>query len=166
MTIDIRGLSQAITRVVLVTGLVLLTMILPVRALAALGGDVGSVEADQQKMNAKRAVQTNGNYSVHEISTSYGSVVREYVSPDGKVFGVAWRGPFLPDFQQLLGGYYAQYSQGAQDARAAQMHSRRAPLIVDRPDLVMFSGGHERFYAGHAYVPGMIPKGVDAKEIR
>jgi len=166
MAIDFRIRSRRTARVVLAIGLVFSSLLLPVCASATLGGDVSSVESDQQQMKAKRAVQTSGKYSVHEISTSYGSVVREYVSPDGRVFGVAWRGPFLPNFQQILGSYYVRFAQGAQDAKAKTMHSRRAPLTIEQPDLVMFSGGHMRSYIGHAYVPGIVPKGIDAKEIR
>ena len=118
MKVKFRRRSQ-VTRMVLLAGLCFSSLFLPVRASASLGGDVTSVEADQQQMNAKRAVQANGKYSVHEITTPYGTVVREYVSPDGKVFGVAWRGPFLPNFQQILGAYYGKFVQGAQDARTA-----------------------------------------------
>ena len=57
---------------------------------------------------------------MHEITTPSGTVVREYVSPDGKVFGVAWRGAFLPDFQQILGSYYGEFAKDAQAARRAQ----------------------------------------------
>ncbi len=103
MKVDIRSRSQDATHMVLLAGLFFASLFLPSRASAALGGDVTSVEADQQQMKAKRAVQASGKYSVHEITTPYGTVVREYVSPDGKVFGVAWRGPFLPNFQQTSG---------------------------------------------------------------
>jgi Protein of unknown function (DUF2844) len=167
MKIDIRRRTQATGRMVLLAGLVISSLFVPLRASAALGGDVTSVEADQKEMKAKRAVQASGRYSVHEISTPYGTVVREYVSPDGKVFGVAWRGPFLPNFQQILGDYYGRYVQGAQAARAAQPgRSRNVQLTVEQPELVMHSGGHMRAYTGHAYVPGMIPQGVAAQEIR
>jgi hypothetical protein len=165
MKINHRSRSQAF--MVLLAGLVLSSLLVPARAAAALGGDVTSVEADRQQMKAQRAVQAKQNYSVHEITTPYGTVVREYVSPDGKVFGVAWRGPFLPNFQQLLGDSFAEFAQAAQDARSAQpRRSRNAPLAVTQPDLVVHSTGHTRAYVGHAYVPGMIPAGVDAKEIR
>jgi hypothetical protein len=167
MKIDIWSRSQATTHLVLWAGLVCLSLALPFRASAELGGNVTSVATDQQQMKAKRAVRVNEKYSVHEITTPYGTVVREYVSPDGKVFGVAWRGPFLPNFQQILGAYYRQFAQAAQDARnALPRRSRNAPLAVEQPDLVMHSGGHTRAYVGQAYVPGMIPQGVDAKEIQ
>ena len=158
---------QAATQRILLAGMVLASLFLPVGARATLGGDVASVEADQQQMKAKRAVQGNAKYAVHEITTPYGTVVREYVTPEGKVFGVAWRGPFLPNFQQLLGSYYGTYAQAAQQARAAQARrARNSPLTVEAPGLVMHSAGHTRAYAGQAYVPGMIPQGVDAQEIR
>ena len=104
---------------------------------------------------------------MHELTTPYGTTVREYVSPDGKVFGVAWRGPFLPNLQQLLGDSYQTFAQAAQNARNAQpRRSRNAPLTVEQPDLVVHSGGHARAYVGQAYIPGMIPQGVSASDIK
>jgi hypothetical protein len=168
MNNDIRSRSQATTRTVLLAALGFASLLLPFRAAAALGGDVTSVDTDQQQMKAsKRAVRNHANYTVHEITTPYGTVVREFVSPDGKVFGVAWRGPFLPNFQQIFGDYYQQFAQATQAAKSAQpRRSRNAPVMVDQPDLVVHSAGHPRAYAGQAYVPGMIPPGVDAKEVR
>ncbi len=170
METNIRSRSQAFrgTGLVLLVGLVFSSLLLPLRAMAALGGDVTSVEADQQQMKARHAVRPNDmKYTVHELTTPYGTTVREYVSPDGKVFGVAWRGSFLPSFQQILGDSYGAFVQAAQDARNAQSrHSRNAPLTVEQPDLVMHSTGHPRAYVGQAYIPGMIPQGVDAQEIR
>jgi hypothetical protein len=167
MKVDIRSRSQAATHMVLLAGLVFASLFLPCRASAALGGDVTSVEADQQQMKAKRAVQMNAKYSVHEITTPYGTVVREYVSANGTVFGVAWRGPFLPNLPQLLGSYYGEFAQAAQDAQNAQpRRSRNLPVTVQHPDLILHSGGHMRAFVGHACVPGLIPQGVDAQEIR
>jgi hypothetical protein len=152
---------------VLLAALVLSSLGVPLRARAALGGDVTSVEADRQQMKATRAVEAKGSYSVHVITTTYGTVVREYVSPNGTVFGVAWRGPFMPNLQQLLGDNYATFAQGAQDARSAQpRRSRNAPLAVEQPNLVVHSGGHMRAYVGHAYVPALVPPGVDTTVIR
>jgi hypothetical protein len=167
MKMDIGSRSWAFA--VLLAGLVFSSLLVPARAAAALGGDVTSVESDRQQMKAaKRTVQAvDAKYTVHEITAPYGTVVREYVSPDGKVFGVAWRGPFLPNFQQLLGDSYGKFAQGAQDARSGPVkHSHNAPLAVEKPDLVVHSGGHMRAYVGRAYLPGMIPAGVDPKDIK
>lgn len=167
MKINIRSRSRATTQIVFMLGLVCSSLLLTVPASAALGGNVTSVEVDRQQMKATRAVQIKGKYSVHEITTAYGSVVREYVSPDGKVFGVAWRGPFLPNFQQLLGDSYGKFAQTAQDTRSTNpRRSRNAPLTVEQPELIMHSGGHTRAYVGQAYIPGMVPQGVDVQEIR
>src|SRR5215470_13246417 len=76
---------------------------------AALGGDVNSVLADQAQMKAQRRVTQMKAYSVHEMQSQTGTTVREFVSPDGKVFGVAWRGQSLPNFQQVLGSYYDEF---------------------------------------------------------
>jgi hypothetical protein len=166
MKTDIQNRSRA-AHMLLLTGLVLSSLLLPLRAVAALGRDVSSVEADRQQMSATRTVEARQNYSVHVITTPYGTVVREYVSPDGKVFGVTWRGPFPPNFQQILNDSYAKFAQAAQQARTAHpRRARNAPLSVDQPDLVVHSAGHMRAYFGHAYIPGMIPPGVDAQEIR
>jgi Protein of unknown function (DUF2844) len=167
MGVDSRRRSYAPARWAVLAGLFLTSCVLPVGAWAALGGGVVSVEADQQQMKAERAVRAKEKYMVHEITTPYGTVVREYVSPDGKVFGVAWRGPFLPNLQQILGDYYAKYVQSAEQAKAAgARRSRSVSVAVERPELVVRSGGHMRAFAGHAYVPGMIPPGVASQEIR
>jgi hypothetical protein len=137
-------------------------------ASASLGGNVDSVQADQAKMKAdRRTSQANDKYTVHEITTPYGTIVREYVSPAGTVFGVAWRGPFLPDFQQIFGSYYEQFAQASQTQRTAQpRRSRNLPLAIEQPGLVVHSAGHMRAYSGHAYVPQLIPQNVDPKEIQ
>jgi hypothetical protein len=168
MKINMAMRSQAAMRWALLAALGLPSLLLPLGAAAALGGDMNTVTADQQQLRATRTVRTNdAKYAVHEITTSYGTVVREYVSPDGKVFGVAWRGPFLPDFQQIFGAYYQQFAQGAEaSTNAGPRRSHNAPLTVQQPELVVHSAGHARAYSGFAYVPGLVPPGVDTKEIR
>lgn len=149
--------------------LALLMLVFASTAFASLGGDEASVQADRAQMKAAKpaAVQTTPNYTVHVITTPYGTVIREYLSPSGQVFGVAWRGAFMPDLQQILGSYYQEFTQAAQAARNAQViHSRGAPVRVDQPDLVVHSGGHVRAYAGRAYVPSLIPPGVDPESIK
>ena len=81
-------------------------------AFAALGGTEESVVADQVKFQAGRRVVPERGYSVHEISRDDGTLIREYVSPAGKVFGVSWKGPSLPDLSQLLGSNFAEFKNG------------------------------------------------------
>ena len=92
-------------------------MALPLSASAALGGDVSSVQSDRVKMSgALLRITATGSSTVHEIQASSGTVVREFISPAGKVFGVAWEGPWIPDLREMLGMYFEQYTTLAQAA--------------------------------------------------
>jgi hypothetical protein len=142
----------------------LLMLALPLPALAALGGDAASVHEDQAQMKGTLKTTEGMTYTVHEIKAGTGTVVREYVSPGGEVFGVSWQGPFIPDMQQLLGSYFEAYSSAAQAQRTA--HRGRAPLSIQQAGLVVESNGHMRSYSGRAYDPGKLPQGVSANDIR
>jgi hypothetical protein len=131
---------------------------------ASLGGDVTSVQADQAKLQASLQTSSKNGYAIHEMRAQNNVVVREYVSSAGKVFGVAWQGPTRPDLQQLLGTYFQQFSQAAQAQKA--QHSGRRPVVINEPGLVVEMSGHPRFFLGRAYVPGMLPSGVQAEEIQ
>jgi hypothetical protein len=133
----------------------------PLSAWATLGRDVTSVKDDSARMKAALRVNHNASFMVHELTMPTGTVVREYVSPAGKVFGVAWRGPYLPDFRQLLGDYFAPVMQTPRNQRQG-----RGPLEVRQPNVVFQSGGHMRAFFGRAYVPGMLPKGVSADVVQ
>ncbi len=89
-------------------------------ALAALGADEASVTADQLQMKATHRVAAGQQYTVHEIQTAGGTVIREYVSAQGQVFAVVWRGPQLPDLQQILGTYFADFQAAGQGRRAGR----------------------------------------------
>lgn len=132
-------------------------------ALAGLGEDVSSVHADRaQMLGSLRSTQTQ-SYAVHEIHGATGTTVREYVS-GGKVFAVAWQGPWPPDMRQILAGYFDQYQQAAQTEVSS--HAGRRPLKIEQPGLVVQSGGHMRSFAGRAYVPEMLPPGVSVEAIQ
>jgi Protein of unknown function (DUF2844) len=133
-------------------------------AWAALGGDIASVQADQVHMQGTRRVTTAAAYTVHEIQGASGTGVREYVSSEGKVFAVAWQGPYLPDMRQLLGSSFEQYAQAAKAQRNTRM--RRGPLLIEEPGLTVEMSGHPRSFSGRAYIPGMLPQGVLAEDIR
>jgi hypothetical protein len=135
----------------------------PGRLSASLGGDVTSVQADQAKMQASLQTSSKNGYEIHEMRAQSNIVVREYVSA-GKVFGVAWQGPARPDLQQLLGNYFQQFSQAAQTQKAQR--KARGPLVISEGGLVVQLSGHPRYFTGKAYVPGMLPSGVQAQEIQ
>jgi hypothetical protein len=133
-------------------------------ALAALGGPASSVDADRTQMKAGSVQVTQAAaYQVQAIHAPGGTVVKEYVSPAGRVFAVSWQGPFPPQMQQILGDYFEQYSQALE---AQQKPYGHRPLNIQLPGFVIETGGHMRAYFGRAYVPGMLPQGVTADEIK
>jgi len=131
---------------------------------ASLGGDAASIQADQVHMQGSRRTTAAKSYTVHEIQGASGTVVREFVSAEGKVFGVAWQGPWPPDMRQVLGAYFDQYVQANQAQRGTRV--RRRPILINQPGLVVQVGGHLRAFAGRAYVPEMLPSGVRAENIQ
>jgi Protein of unknown function (DUF2844) len=142
-------------------GVAMLALAWPARSYAELGGNVATVQADQVQMKGTRRITTTADYSVHEIQASSGTTVREFVSPTGTVFGVAWQGPWKPDMRQLLGPYFDQYVQAIQNKRP-----RRGAVSVRQPGLVVESSGHMRSFSGRAYLPEMTPQNVDPAAIK
>jgi len=124
-------------------------------AWATLGGSVESVVTDQSKFHAKRAVVERRDYTIHEITADDGTLIREYVTPGGKVFGVSWTGPTIPDLTQLLGAYNTEFQTALHAKRG-----RRSSAAVHNPDLVVESIGHMRAFHGRAYLNSMLPSGV------
>lgn len=122
---------------------------------ATLGGSAESVVTDQSKFHAKRAVLERRDYTVHEITGDDGTLIREYVTPAGKVFGVSWTGPTIPDLAQLLGPYNSEFQSTLRSKR-----SRRSAAVVRNADLVVESAGHTRAFHGRAYLNSMLPNGV------
>lgn len=139
-----------------------LAALLPFEAVAALGGSASSVATDQTHMKATREVKAGPAYTVHEITTPAGTVVREFVSPaSGQVFAVTWQGPFMPDLKQVLGDHFATFAEAAGKGRIG-----RGNALVSRPEVVIHSGGHMRAFEGKAYLPGQLPEGVRLEDIR
>lgn len=133
----------------------------PDTALATLGGDAASVGVERAHIKAQRRVFAAQRYSVQEMQMVSGTTVREYLSPAGKVFAVAWQGPHMPDLQQLFGDYFEMYREVAKGS-----HQRHGPLKIEQPGLVIHSGGHMRGFAGRAYVPQLVPPDVSIDEIK
>ncbi|CAB3741806.1 DUF2844 domain-containing protein [Paraburkholderia rhynchosiae] len=142
----------------------LLAATFAISAHAALGGAAASVQIDQKRMKASRAVQPLVSYSVHRIVLDTGTAINEYVSPAGTVFAVSWLGPQMPDVQTLLGSYAPAASDGTVAFRAA--HGGTGPVTVGSSALVVQSGGHMGAYIGRAYIPRALPAGVSAIDIK
>lgn len=104
------------------------------------------------------------SYMIRETTLGNGTVVREYISTAGSVFGIAWSGPQMPDIASLLGSYFPQYVAGLNARRAAL--GSRGPGIVDDSGLVVRSGGHMGAFSGQAWLPPALPAGVSGTDIQ
>lgn len=137
-----------------------------VPAKAGLGDTVASVEADRVSMKGQlRAPKSAPGYSVQEISAANGTDVREYVSPSGVIFAVSWSGPALPNLQQTLGTYFAQYQTAVQTQRSTGQRGGHHHLEIHSPSLVVHVGGHMRQYFGLAYAPSLLPPNVSVSDL-
>jgi len=147
----------------LVLGLSVVIFAAAERVQATLGESAGSVDSDRKALSAeKRGVTVHNNYTVHEIY-SVANTVREYISPAGIVFGIAWNGLVYPDITQLLGSFTDEYQKALQQT-PRQKGSRH--LRVESPGVIVERWGHMRNLQGRAYAPALIPSGVNVDEIR
>ena len=128
---------------------------------AALGGTEDSVVADEVKFRASRRMVPGRAYRLHEFTRDDGTLIREYVSFDGKVFGVSWKGPSLPDLSQLLGSNFAEFQNTLQ-----RRPGRRKAAVVRNSDLVVESTGHTRAFYGRAYLNSLLPGGVTPEVVQ
>ena len=142
----------------------LVTLAFTLPAFAELGGYADSVEADRVSMKAALKVTSAPTYAIHEMKAPTGTVVREYVSTDGRVFGVAWQGPFLPDLSKILGSFHAQYADAVRAEKRTYVGHR--PVDIRQPRLVVQGGGRMLGHFGRAFVPDMMPEGVSSDAIR
>jgi len=141
---------------------VLLALVLgSLPAWAALGDNVSSVESDAQALRGQHRMVARAGYNLHQITMSDGSVVNEYVSPAGTVFGVSWQSHFKPNFQQLLGSHMIDLQEG----QRTQVIPRRG-VTVQTDNFVFRNFGRMGVFRGHAYVPSLIPASLTAEVVQ
>lgn len=135
-------------------------------AKAGLGATVASVEADRASMKGQlRAPRSEPGYSVQEITAASGTVVREYASPSGVIFAVSWSGPAMPNLQQALGTYFAEYQTAVKAQRTTGARTGHHHLQIRSPSLVVHAGGHMRQYYGIAYAPSLLPQDLSISDL-
>jgi hypothetical protein len=133
---------------------------------AALGESESSVgpDAATMKMQLRPASAPSARYRLYAMhDAARNTHVREYArSDDGKVFAVAWEGPVRPDLRQILGTqYFERYVSAAQG-----MVRVRGARNIEGPGFALRMSGHMRHLAGVAWIPALVPQGVDPSEIR
>ena len=89
---------------------------------------------DREVLRGEVREEAHSGYKLHKITTPDGAVVREYVSPEGKVFAISWHARVIPDLAQLLGSYFPRVQQAAQ----TEAH-RGGPLLAVSYQLSAFS---------------------------
>src|SRR5437016_834210 len=150
-----------LTGTVLCSIVVVVAVSVAAPAFAALGGDATSVQADLARMKGALRITSTAGVTVHEITTSFGTVVREYLTPADKVFAVSWHGPVIPDLRQMLGDYYGQYEQAA----SAPHPGGHRHLVIEQPGLVVQVSGRMRAFVGRAWVPGLVPQNFSVNDV-
>lgn len=131
-------------------------------AQAALGHAPESVQTDRIHMSARMATTTASAYTAQTLTLANDGTVKEF-STGGVVFAVAWRGPARPDLKQLLGEHFDTLQA---ETAVVGAHRLRAPILVNRTDLVVHSAGHPGAFRGFAYLPAQIPAGVSAADLQ
>jgi hypothetical protein len=103
---------------------------------------------------------SNSAYQMHQTQTAEGTTVREYSDASGIVFAVSWSGPFKPDLQQLLGAYFKAFRDAPRVPGGAAL---RGTQRIDNGGIVVHTGGRPRAFFGRAFVPALVPAGVDVQ---
>ena len=130
---------------------------------ATLGESADSIESDRDVLSAVRhAAAVRNGYTVEEVDSG-STIIREYISPAGVVFAIAWNGLIHPDLDQLLGSYIDEYRKALQQTPRTP-GQRHIQLKTDR--IVVEKWGHMRNLQGRAYDPALIPSGVSIDEIK
>jgi hypothetical protein len=155
------GILSHYARTILSALLVLVLGSMP--AWAGLGQPEASVTSDQLHMRSEHRIQDFQAYKVHELSNAEGAVVREYVSPEGTVFGVTWQGRSTPDMNQLLGNYVNNFQTATRDQ--TQIRQRRG-VTIKTNDFVYTNFCRMGICGGSAYAPKLIPSNVSAEVMR
>ena len=135
-------------------------------AQAVLGGDVSTVHDDETRLKGApvKATALRAQVRSHEITLADGSSIREFVTPPGVVFAVAWSTRFKPDLASLLGAHAAGYSAAAADAMRAPGIKRQ--VVLQRGDLAVHSTTHLNVFVGKAYLRSLVPPGMSIDELR
>jgi hypothetical protein len=131
------------------------TVVAPTTARATLGGDAASVAANQKTLGGALRIEKLAYGERHVLELASGTMIRQLVSPTGVVYAVTWHGHRMPDLRELFGSYAAQLS------RRDRVKGGRHGMAFTGTDFMMRATGHGQTFAGRAWVPSLVPAGVD-----
>src|SRR5258708_38432930 len=87
-----------------------------------------TVQSDVAQLSASvKSSQARAGYRMHEIQLPGGTLLREFVAPDGNVFAVAWNGPTPPNLRQALGKYFDDMVSAPKPKIADHQHLQIQP---------------------------------------
>lgn len=131
---------------------------------ATLGQSMATVERDQAAMGGQKQSRAGQGYSIETIAVA-GMTIKEYVSSNGIVFAVAWRGTGAPDLPFLFGSYFDEYRAGLIALQNRKPRIRK-PLVLKTAHLVVERAGHSRSMWGRAFIPALLPATISPDDIQ
>jgi Protein of unknown function (DUF2844) len=134
-------------------------------AWAVLGEGVGSVQADQLQLSATRRMARTLDGDVQLLTWADGSSIRQYLTPSGRVYAVAWNTRSKPRLDRLFGVHFVAYVEGArqlQQQRAGVRHQ----AVIEQGDLVVESSAHLHAHTGRAWLRSLLPSAKARDAIR
>lgn len=142
----------------------LLVCILPNLSVATLGEGAASITNDNNALAARVSQVvpqslSNNKYQTSIIKTSNNITLKEFLA-NGKVFAITWNGPVYPDLKQLLGTYFPQMKT------ATKAMNDLTSLRLNGQDFVFLQSGLPGMLSGLAYVPSLVPAGVNVFELK
>lgn len=140
----------------------LLMVLFPMLAMATLGESIDSAAKNLSSARVAQKVSALEKYSVHQYEKN-GNTLREYASESGLVFAVGWNGFSKPDLSALFGSYYSEYIEGL-NAVPKQYGVKTVSMKTSK--MVVRRGSRMRDQKGFAYVPSLVPEGVNIEELQ
>ncbi len=133
-------------------------------AQAVLGAGQETIQADQIRLRGAHRQHTDWPMTTHEISLGDGSSIKQYVNASGQVFAVSWHTRLKPRLDALLGPSYQV--PAADSAGLAGVASMKRAQSTRQSHLVLHQSGRMNAFAGLAYIPALVPTGVNADALR
>lgn len=146
--------------------LALATLLAGAPGLAELGKLTGSVQADQLRLHASLRHVAFTTHVRHELTLPNGGTVREFTNPAGQVFAVRWAGPGKPDLRSLLGDHFEAFRAANVGQTGRFERLSRRPLVADGTALKVAAGGHMGYFWGLAWLPALVPPGVQPSDLQ
>jgi hypothetical protein len=114
---------------------------------------VSSVAVNHASLGGALHVTALGQGERHELTLPSGVVVRQYVA-GGTVYAIAWSGPRPPNLRELLGAYFSKLDGASGGSSHHRMSLKGADFRVE-------TMAHRGSFTGRAWVPSLVPAGVD-----